>query len=260
MSRPGRLAFGRVAELYDRLRPGYPGAAIDHVLQRGGLAPGALVVEVGAGTGKATVALARRGLRVLALEPDPEMARVLECNCAAWPQVQVRLTEFERWEPDEPASAIVSANAWHWLDPRDRLPRAHHALAPGGLLAALWTLPVWDRCSLRASLSRIYEELAPELAPDFPMHPDSDPNRLAGDWIAENDECGLFVSAAQRELPWSAPFDACTYPGLLRTHQDHILVEPEVREPLLASISALVGGQGGLSLPLVTRICTAIRR
>ncbi|MGZ4350604.1 MAG: hypothetical protein ACXVRX_08795, partial [Solirubrobacteraceae bacterium] len=57
-----RLAFGQVAELYDRARPSYPAAAIDAVLAHGRLAPGVRIVEVGAGTGKATELLAGRGL------------------------------------------------------------------------------------------------------------------------------------------------------------------------------------------------------
>ena len=256
---PGRLAFGHVAELYDRMRPPLPVRAIDHVLAAGRLGPGALVVEIGAGTGKATVELARRDLRVLALEPDAEMARVLEANCAPWPGVRVARVEFECWEADEPARAIVSANAWHWLDPRDRWARAHRSLAAGGLLAAIWTLPEWSRCPLRSKLGRVYRQLAPDLAPDFPMHPDSNPMRLAGDWSTEVDECRLFTSPGQRELRWSARFDATDYPTLLRTHQDHILVEPEVRERLLMQVSATVAAHGVLVLPLVTRICTALR-
>lgn len=57
-----RLAFGRVAELYDRARPSYPAAAIDALLEYGGLVPGSRVVDVGAGTGQATELLAARGL------------------------------------------------------------------------------------------------------------------------------------------------------------------------------------------------------
>src|ERR1700712_1812259 len=64
-----RLAFGSVAELYDRARPSYPPGAIDDVVAHAGLQTGDTVLEVGAGTGKATVLLAQRGLGVLALEP-----------------------------------------------------------------------------------------------------------------------------------------------------------------------------------------------
>jgi len=59
-----RLAFGRVAKLYDRVRPSYPDAVIDAVLAFAGLRPGARILEIGAGTGKATMLLAERGERL----------------------------------------------------------------------------------------------------------------------------------------------------------------------------------------------------
>lgn len=43
--------------------------------------PGDLVVELGAGTGPFTAALAGRGRRLLALEPDPELARACRVRC-----------------------------------------------------------------------------------------------------------------------------------------------------------------------------------
>jgi hypothetical protein len=58
MNEARRLAFGSVAELYDRSRPSYPPALVDDVLGLVGVAP--RVLEVGAGTGKATVLFAAR--------------------------------------------------------------------------------------------------------------------------------------------------------------------------------------------------------
>ena len=52
-----RLAFGRVAELYDRARPSYPPAAVDAMIEFAAFTPPTRILEVGAGTGKATVLL-----------------------------------------------------------------------------------------------------------------------------------------------------------------------------------------------------------
>ena len=40
--------FGRAAEAYERGRPGYPAAAVDFLAARFGLAPGGVVVDLGA--------------------------------------------------------------------------------------------------------------------------------------------------------------------------------------------------------------------
>ena len=74
--RERRLVFGEVAELYDRHRPTYPAELIDDLVALAGLDASRPVLEVGAGTGKATVLFAQRGIPVLAIEPSPEMAAI----------------------------------------------------------------------------------------------------------------------------------------------------------------------------------------
>jgi hypothetical protein len=73
-TREQRGVFGEVADDYDRIRPGYPGSLVDEVLAAAGPGP---VLEVGAGTGKATVAFAARGVSLTCIEPDPRMAELL---------------------------------------------------------------------------------------------------------------------------------------------------------------------------------------
>jgi SAM-dependent methyltransferase len=255
-----RLAFGRVAELYDRARPSYPAAAVDAVIEFGALTPPARILEVGAGTGKATVLLADRGFGVLALEPSPAMARVARANCARHPQVEIVEVEFERWEPQEPLPALVSAAAWHWIDPAVRYRRARRALAPGGTLAAIWTFPDWQSCGLRAPLSGAYRSRAPRLTPDFPMHPDSRPTRLAGDWHQEIGRSGVFSSPTVRTFSWSERYTSAEYRRLLQTHQDHILLAPDKQAELLDAVADAIDAAGGmLALPLVTHVCLAVR-
>jgi SAM-dependent methyltransferase len=253
-----RLAFGRVADLYDRVRPSYPAEAIDAVLTFGALRAPARILEVGAGTGKATVMFAERGFDVIALEPSAGMARIARETCAAHPGVRVLETEFERWRPDEPLPALVSVCAWHWIDPRVRYRLAREALMRGGTLAAIWTFPDWGRCELRSALSDAYRQAAGELGPDFPMHPDSDATELAGDWPDEIAASAGFAGPEVRVFAWEQPFTAEEYCLLLQTHQDHILLEPGQRTRLLDAVAATIRRAGGtLAMPFVTHVCLA---
>jgi 16S rRNA A1518/A1519 N6-dimethyltransferase RsmA/KsgA/DIM1 with predicted DNA glycosylase/AP lyase activity len=112
------LAFGAVAERYERARPGYPSGAIDEIVARGGLAAGDRVLEVGAGTGKATEPLAARGLAVTALEPSPPMAALLRTKRLKG--VTVVESEFESWRAADRFAAVVSVQTWHWIEPEVR--------------------------------------------------------------------------------------------------------------------------------------------
>ena len=61
--------FDRTAETYEQAWPGWPEAALDHVVGEVGLEPTATVLDLGAGTGKLTRALVERFDRVVAVEP-----------------------------------------------------------------------------------------------------------------------------------------------------------------------------------------------
>jgi SAM-dependent methyltransferase len=252
-----RLAFGRVADLYDRARPSYPAVAIDSLVDFAQLWPGATVLEVGAGTGKATRLLADRGLLVTGLEPDPAMAAVARRNCAEYPNVQIEQAAFEDWPSPTPMQAVVSFQAWHWIEPKERYERAADALQYEGWLAAIWTFPEWATMPLRDALRAAYARAAPSLAPDFPMHPASRPTRLAGDWASEIATCLRFTAAQVHEYPWSAEYSAAQYRDLLETHQDHILLAPAESARLLSAISEVIDSAGQIHVDFVTRLCMA---
>jgi SAM-dependent methyltransferase len=256
-----RLAFGRVAELYDRARPSYPAAVIDELIEFAGLGAGDRVLEVGAGTGKLTCLLAERSLAVLGLEPSAEMAERARANCAQYPHVDIEQVDFERWQPSvPPVRALVSAQAWHWVAPELRYERAAAALAPKGTLAAIWTFPDWERTELRDGLRDAYCLAAPDLEADFPMHPASEPTDLAGDWSAEIEASAGFVRPQVCTYPWSRAYLTAEYLDLLQTHQDHILLEAGARERLLAAVATTVDAVGGeIALSFVTRLCMARR-
>ncbi|WP_433793860.1 class I SAM-dependent methyltransferase [Actinoplanes sp. CA-252034] len=126
--------FGELAEEYDRIRPGYPADLVTDVLEQAGPGP---VLEVGAGTGKATALFAARDIDLTCLEPDSRMAAVLRRTVPGVPVIE---STFEAWTPDRGYGLVISAQAWHWVDADRRNTLAHAALAPGGLLAPFWNV------------------------------------------------------------------------------------------------------------------------
>ncbi len=131
--------FGGVAEMYDAARPGYPDTLVSAVLDYAALGDRP-ALEVGAGTGKATVPFAT-ALRtpLVCVEPDARMAEVLRRNTAPHPHVRVEVSPFEDWQPgDIRFGLVLAATSWHWIDPNRRWDLAHRALAPGGALALFW--------------------------------------------------------------------------------------------------------------------------
>jgi len=141
-------SFGSQAALYDRVRPGYPAAAVEAVLPQAATT----VVDVGAGTGKLTAPLADRGLRVIAVEPDDAMRAVLSRRV---PRAEVRTgTAEELPVGDSEADAVVFGQSWHWADHSRAPQQAARVLRPGGTLGLLWNADD-DRVGWVAELHRL---------------------------------------------------------------------------------------------------------
>jgi SAM-dependent methyltransferase len=254
-----RLVFGQVAELYDASRPSYPPAMVEELLRRAGARAGDRVLEVGAGTGKATTLFAARGLDVVAIEPSPEMAAVARRNCAPYPQVRIVESDFEQWDPGGRRFPLLySAQAWHWIDPELGLERAHLALLPGGLLAPFWNRPAWGRSALRDELIEVYRATVPELEPTGPMHPANFSPLDGEDWVGEIAAVGLFEEAEVVDYHWHVDYSADRYVDLLGTLSDVRLLDDSERRRLTEGVHAAIERQGGtLPLPLLTRVCLA---
>lgn len=102
-----RATFDRAALLYDEARPGYPESVFGDVVALSGIPPGGRVLEIGCGTGQATVPLAQRSYRILCVELGENLAAVARKNLAAYPWTEVRTGAFEDW-PVEKRPSISS--------------------------------------------------------------------------------------------------------------------------------------------------------
>src|SRR5579859_4951569 len=110
----GRIVFNEVAELYDRIRPGYPDELFDDLFTLGDIAEHASVLEVGPGTGQATRSLLSRGCSVLGIELGEHMAAQLQGNLKSFPGLRVVNADFEHWDSaGERFDLIFASSAWH---------------------------------------------------------------------------------------------------------------------------------------------------
>jgi len=127
------MSFGAIASDYDRVRPGPPPAAVDWLLP----ARCDVAVDLAAGTGLLTRALAGRAAKVIAVEPDDRMRAVL---AARTPGVEVLAGRGEAIPlPDGIADAVLISSAWHWMDPDRAAPEIARVLRDRGRFGVIWT-------------------------------------------------------------------------------------------------------------------------
>ena len=233
-----RATFDEAAELYDRARPGYPPAVFDDLAALGGLGPGARVLEIGAGTGKATVPLAARGYAVTAVELGAQLAAVARRNLAGYPAVRVVVAPFETWPlPEQPFDAVVSATAFSWIDPAVRVTKAAGALRPGGALATISTYHIAGGTErFFAEAQACYERWDPATPPGLRLPVAT---AIPQD-SAELDRSGLFGAAVFRRYEWDLAYATGAYLDVLRTYSGHLLLDAERRRRLLECLARLI--------------------
>ncbi|KAH8803484.1 methyltransferase [Xylogone sp. PMI_703] len=135
------------AASYNAYRPSYPPAAVAELITHLNITgkSGARIVEVGAGTGKFTEALAARpeGFEIIAVEPQDDMRRELEAKKLKGVRVvkdsAASMTIEEGW-----ADAVIVAQAFHWFATEESLRRIHSVLKPSGTLGLIWNVDDWN--------------------------------------------------------------------------------------------------------------------
>ena len=109
------------------------------------------MIDVGCGSGRAALALAARGAKVTAVDPDASMLEQLRAALAGQPDAvreavavadATRAEELCKGLPPEAVGtldAVCAFQAAHWFSPLDGFLRECKALLrPGGLLALAW--------------------------------------------------------------------------------------------------------------------------
>lgn len=135
----GKTAFCGKAEAYAKARPGYPDAAYDYIASL--LPPSPVVADVGAGTGKFTLPMARRGWTVYAVEPNDEMRAYLAGQLTEYQNAYaINGTAEETGLPSGLLDAVTCAQALHWFDAELFRKECGRILKPGGLIIAVYNI------------------------------------------------------------------------------------------------------------------------
>ncbi len=184
--------FGAVAGCYAAARPDYPPELYAALADLAGRSlAGAVVADVGAGTGIAARQMRDRGAHVVAIEPSAGMLAELVVTS---PGVRgVRGDGNALPLRDRCADFVTYAQAWHWADPRRAVPEYRRTLRPGGTFAAWWNLITRQEPWQVAQEQRLVAA-CPSYSEGRDSYPSArgepDPARLSVGHLAKIAECG----------------------------------------------------------------------
>lgn len=250
-------SFDAWAVDYDRYRPGYPDALFDEISARLSLPDRPAVVDLGAGTGIASAAMARRGWRVTAVEPGGPMLAALQARVERerLEVTPVQATAEQTGLPDASADLATAGQAFHWFDHLAAVHEMARVVRPGGGIALFWNMRDDTRSAFLAEYGRLL--VAHEVKEDLRgpgRHPDT------RRWIAQAggfDPSEFFqVAHVQRMTPDE-------FIGLVFT-ASYVRTRPEqVQAALRADVAALLErhapGGGPIDVPYLVD-CEIARR
>lgn len=215
-------AFDRVAQLYDGARPSYPMQLFGDLVALAELATTAQILEVGAGTGKATLPLAQQGYRIHCLEPGSQMAAIAAENLRPYPNVSIETATFEDWP--------VQAGAYD-------LVMSAQALKPAGNVALIWNLAVESEVAIAQQLDQIYRTYA-----DWQLKPMVERLREKEQALVASQ---YFDQPVVKQYAWSLRYTTQQYLDLVGTQSDYLIQSEDVQRELLGAIAAAIEGNGG---------------
>jgi SAM-dependent methyltransferase len=185
------VGFASSADAYERGRPDYPAQAIDCLRERLDLGSESEVVDLAAGTGKLTRALADIGCPVTAVEPVAEMREMIRRPARALEGTAESIPLDER-----SADLVTVGQAFHWFDWDVALAEVHRVLRPGGHLALLWNVRL-----LEDPVQAAVDELLSPYTEKIPRHRD-------GEWRRPLEESQLFGPLDGESFPNEQTLDA----------------------------------------------------
>ena len=247
LDRSTRTIFDEDAELYDEMRPAYPEALIKDVLELSEISQRGRILEIGCGTGQATIPFVQRGFSMLCLDLGANMISVARRKSRCFTNVDFLAVSFEEWLPEEENfDLVISATAFHWIAPEIRYSKAAAVLRDRGSVAIFSNLyPDPDSEFFRA-VQNVYRTCVPEWT--VPGNTGAYKSDYESAIIATEEEInatGLFEKAVIRRYPWAVEYSADDYVKLLDTYSDHRALKKSTKQKLFTGIVQLINQFGG---------------
>lgn len=186
-----------IAVIYDEIRPSYPEKLIQDVISKTHLELKDKLLEIGAGTGKATIQFAQKGFTVHAIELGEDMAEILKEKCVDYPKVSVDVTSFEDWKcpSNQKYDMIYCAQAFHWIDKNIKYKKCYELLDDNGYLVLFWYSPSNDKLPVTKEIDEKVESIVEKYVSNYYIDKERLERRVH-DGVSKEDERKAEIEAS----------------------------------------------------------------
>ena len=237
-----RETFNTSEENYDRYRPGYPEELFSDIFSYAGLEKRSSVIEIGTGTGQATLPFLQKGCKVIGIELGDRLSEYARRKFSAYENFRIITGDFCDVELAKNSCDLVfSATAFHWLPVEEALRKVKKILRPGGTLTLFWNHPFPNREDDPTNMAsrQVYDKYRPSPKKQVEF---SEKNLTV--WKDRLADAG-FASVEAKLYRRKRTLTTEQYIGLLNTYSDHIALPKEAKRLFEEEMRRAVGAAGG---------------
>ncbi len=156
-----RLTFNEVPKLYDKYRPRYLPEVYSDIFSYSRIKEGSKALEIGMGTGQATIPFVDAGLNVTAIELGRDLAEFSKEKLSGNTNLEIINSDFMDYEcEDDKYDLIYSATAFHWIPEKEGYEKVFRLLKSGGAFARFRNYPYRDKGNmlLSSEVDKLYQK------------------------------------------------------------------------------------------------------
>jgi len=169
------VRFSGRAQAYAKGRPGYPAQIPERLARELGLTQGAVIADLGSGTGLSSSVFLQAGFEVIGVEPNAAMRAQAEQALAGVPGFRSVAGSADATTLDDASvDCVIAAQAFHWFDLAATRAEALRILRRPPRAALIWNV----RREQDDEFARGYEQLLLRFGGEYPQirerHTDED--------------------------------------------------------------------------------------
>lgn len=237
-----RLKFNEDAANYDKARPSYPNELFNDIITYSGINRNSNILEIGIGTGQATLPFLELGCNVTAVELGSDLAEYTSAKFSSYNNLNIINADFI--EADLKSGyydLIYCATAFHWLPQKEAFNKIKKLLKANGTLALFWNHPFPNREDDEVNMAsrRVYDKYRPT---DKPISEFSENDlKKRRNELAQNE----FKCVEAKLYKRTRALTLEEYIALINTYSDHRALPDDIRLPFEKEMQSAINVLGG---------------
>ncbi|MGL5416355.1 MAG: class I SAM-dependent methyltransferase [Clostridium sp.] len=237
-----RLKFNEDVVNYDKNRPEYPKELFKEIIDYVNLNKNSKVIEIGCGTGQATLPILEVECDVIGIELGDNLAKYTKKKFEKYNKFKIINDDFIKCRIKENEFDLVyCATAFHWLPIEEKYEKIKMILKDGGALAIFWNHPFVSREDDITNIKsqKVYDKYrhSKEKIIEFSK---KDCRR----YIEELKNFG-FKDIHSKIYYRKRTLTSEEYIGLINTYSDHILLKADIRYAFERDMKKAIDEVGG---------------